>query len=415
METSNARRGWAFDMKIPEAAGGSVSDTVEAPRVAVLTFHFHYNYGGVLQAYGLQHALRSIGYEAVFPRTVPEYCRGWIDRLGVLGVRRKGVARGVADCWREFPRRRAFDRFRQLHFPAAITGPAWKEVISDSRTIACVAGSDQVWNLAWMRRWEPYYFLGDLPVDSTIRRVAYGACFGVASQRPDYLRLATPLLSRFSVIGTRTRTTARIVENVTGRRTTPVVDPSLLHDYRELRGGSPFDSGFIMFYGIRPEAIDRGRELALAVKRRTGLPVALVVPESFALESWPAVGWADRIVERASPADWVESIRRCSFLVTDSFHGCLFATANRRPFLSYAQGRAAERTVDFAERYGLGRRVLPEGSAAAAVERMEEPVDFDAVHSRVQADREASLRFLAAAIVGRDPSADFDTGAVRIL
>ena len=43
------------------------------PRVTVLTFHFHYNYGGVLQAYGMQEALRRIGYEAVFTRNVPDY------------------------------------------------------------------------------------------------------------------------------------------------------------------------------------------------------------------------------------------------------------------------------------------------------------------------------------------------------
>lgn len=397
-------------MSCREVAGGPVRDRGDAPRVAVLTFHFHYNYGGVLQAYGLQHALRSLGYEAVFPRTVPEYCRGWIDRLAVFGVRRKGVVRGIADCWREFPRRRAFDRFRSLRFPAAVAGPALSEVICDPRTIACVVGSDQVWNLAWMRRWEPYYFLGDLPVDSPIRRVAYGACFGTGAQRADLLQLAAPLLSRFSAIGTRTRTTARIVDGIAGLRTTPVVDPSLLHDYREIRGSSPFDSGFIMVYGIRPEAIDRGRDLALALRRRTGLPIALVVPESFAMEAWPAVGWADRVVGRASPADWVESIRRCSFVVTDSFHGCLFATANRRPFLSYAQGRSAERTLDVTARYGLGGRVIPEGSTAAAVERMEEPIDFDAVHSRLQSDREASLRFLAAAIGGRDPAAASTAG-----
>lgn len=393
-----------------EIAGCPVGEPADRPRVAVLTFHFHYNYGGVLQAYGLQHALQSLGYEVVFPRTLPEYCRGWIDPLALLALRRKGLVRGIVECRRELPRRMAFDRFRRHLFPAAVKGPTFQEVISDPRTVACVVGSDQVWNLAWMRRWESYYFLGDLPVDSTIRRVAYGACFGTGAQRADLLDLAVPHFSRFTAIGTRTQTTARLVGEMTGQHTTPVVDPSLLHDYREIHGNSPFDSGFIMFYGIRPEAIHRGRELALALKHRTGLPIALLIPESFAMESWPDVTWADTVMDRASPADWVESIRRCSFLVTDSFHGCLFATANRRPFLSYAQGRSAERTVDVTARYGLGSRVITEDSAASVVDRMEEPIDFDAVHARLQVDREASLRFLAAAVGGLDPSTSSTAG-----
>jgi hypothetical protein len=389
-------------MDLQPAARKPSRDGVVGPRVAVLTFHFHYNYGGVLQAYGLQHALRALGYEAVFPRTVPDYCRGWIDSLAVFGVRRKGVVRGLLDCWEEFPRRRAFDRFRRGQFPAAHDGPTWDEAIADPRTIACVVGSDQVWNLAWMRRWEPYYFLGRLPGDSAVRRIAYGACFGAAAQRPDFLCLAAPHLARFSAIGTRTATTARIVEETTGLRTTPVVDPSLLHDYRELRGRSPFESGFILVYGIRPESLDRGREIALALKRRTGLPIALIVSESFALETRPSVAWADCLVGSAGPEDWVESIRRCSYLVTDSFHGCLFATASRRPFVAYARGHSAERIVDVTTRYGLGDRVIADASAAAAVDVVLAPVDFAAVHARLQADRADSLQFLANAIAGTD-------------
>jgi len=371
------------------------------PRVAVLTFHFHYNYGGVLQAYGMQAALRRIGYEAVFPRNVPAFCAGWIDPFAVLGLRRKGFVRAIADTLEEFPRRRAFDAFRRRFFPAAVAGPTWEEVVADPRTVACVVGSDQVWNLAWMQTWEPYYFLGSLPDESPIRRIAYGACFGSAHQRADYLRIALPLVSRFSAIGVRTATTKHLVESNTPLVTAPVVDPSLLHDFREIRGVAPFDRDFILVYGIRPESMPRGRGIALALKKATGLPIALLVPESFALESRPAIDWADRIVAWAGPPDWIESIRRCSYLVTDSFHGCLFATAVRRPFLAYPQGVSAERIVDVTSRYALGDRVIAGDSLTNAVESMLAPIDFAAVHERIRVEREASLRFLGDAIAGR--------------
>ena len=44
--------------------------------------------------------------------------------------------------------------------------------------------------------------------------------------------------------------------------------------------------------------------------------------------------------------------------VTDSFHGCLFATAARRPFFAYPQGASAERILDVTSRYALGDRVI---------------------------------------------------------
>jgi len=375
------------------------------PRVAVLTFHFHYNYGGVLQAYGLAQALRQLGCEAIFPATIPRYCRGWIGTRELLAIRKKGVVRAMAEARRELSRRHAFDLFRRRHFPAAVGGPAWKDVIADPGVRAVVVGSDQVWNLAWMRNWEPYYFLGSLPADSPIRRIAYAACFGTENQRPEYLERAGPLLEKFDAIGVRTGTTRRIVEENFGLRTTRVVDPSLLHDFRDLGGMRPYDGPYILHYGIRPEAIERGRDIAVALRRRTGLPIALIVPESYALESWPHTGWADRVLGEASPADWVESIRGCSYLVTDSFHGCVFASRARRPFLAFAQGRSAERILDVTRHYGLEDRMAPDGDAADAVDAMLAPVDFAAVHDRLALDREASLRFLREALAGIAPGA----------
>ena len=372
----------------------------DRPRVAVLTFHFHYNYGGVLQAYGLWQALRHLGYDAVFPGTIPGFCRGWVHPSVVPSPRRKGIVQGLRAPFTEFPRRRAFDLFRRQSFPPAVAGPSWNEAIADPRLVAAIVGSDQVWNLAWMQAWEPYYFLGSLPADSPIRRIAYAACFGTETQRADYLELARPLLDRFDAIGVRTETTRRIVEMHSPIRTTPVVDPSLLHDFQELRGQRPFAGDYILVYGIRPNDFGRAREIACALKRRTGLPIAVLVPESFTLEWRPATDWADKVCERASPADWVESIRQCTCLVTDSFHGVLFATASRRPFLAYPQGTTAERIVDVTRRYGLDERVVSGDAVESHASPMFAPIDFDLVHERLRVDREASLRFLREALVG---------------
>lgn len=378
----------------------TASPVADRPRVAVLTFHFHYNYGGVLQAYGLWQALRHLGYDAVFPSTIPGFCRGWVHPWAVLSPRRKGILQGLRAPLTEFPRRWAFDRFRRQDFPPAVAGPAWNEAIADPRLVAAIVGSDQVWNLAWMPTWEPYYFLGSLPEDSPVRRIAYAACFGTETQRADYLARAKALLDRFTAIGVRTETTRRIVETHSPIRTTTVVDPSLLHDFQELRGQRPFDGEYILVYGIRPKDFGRARDIACTLKQRTGRPIAVLVPESFTLEWRPAIDWADKVCEWASPADWVESIRQCNCLVTDSFHGVLFATAFRRPFLAYPQGTTAERIVDVTRRYGLSDRLVSGDAGESHVNAMFAPIDFDLVHERLRVDREASLRFLREALGG---------------
>jgi hypothetical protein len=102
----------------------------------------------------------------------------------------------------------------------------------------------------------------------------------------------------------------------------------------------------------------------------------------------------------ASPADWVEAIRQCSFLITDSFHATLFATTLRRPFLAYPQGVTAERIVDVTQRYGLGSRVVSGAEPESQIDLMLAPIDFEAVHQRLRADREASLQFLREALAG---------------
>ena len=44
-------------------------------KVGILTFHFAYNYGAVLQAWGLQQAIESLGHEVCFLNYVPDYMK----------------------------------------------------------------------------------------------------------------------------------------------------------------------------------------------------------------------------------------------------------------------------------------------------------------------------------------------------
>jgi hypothetical protein len=103
-----------------------------------------------------------------------------------------------------------------------------------------------------------------------------------------------------------------------------------------------------------------------------------------------------------TPAQWLKAIQSASFVLTNSYHGMLFAIQFKRPFIVLPlTGRYAgmnTRIFAVVERLGLTHRVLaddtPEGIAQCAFS----PIDWDDVYTRLNAWREESKRFLENAL-----------------
>lgn len=301
-------------------------------RVNILTQPLFSNYGGILQNYALQNALRRLGHEPLTlnrPTSRPSKGVLWKEAVRMVLNSVKAL-RGLwpypwlwSDTVRmkehelSHPQRRFVDRYIAK---VDVEAPYTQTVAEAYPAEAYVVGSDQVW-----RPWcSPY--MGNCFLDFTegldVKRIAYAASFGTDQWEMDRETTAEArwLAQRFDAISVRESTGVDLCRDHLGVEAQHVLDPTMLltgDDYLALTYDADYPSGpYIAAYILDLDS-DKLKYIK-ALSKRLGLPVVYV-------------GRMHRdgfdSIER-----WLATLAHAEYTVTDSFHGTVFSILFGRRF-----------------------------------------------------------------------------------
>jgi hypothetical protein len=168
--------------------------------------------------------------------------------------------------------------------------------------------------------------------------------------------------------------------------------------FRSANGNDTASSPFALAYFVNVRALGQipwEATIGLSALRSLELRVIplqgaeLVIPE--------------RYLFVPTPEEWLRAFHQAACVVTNSYHGALFAVIMKKPFLVCLQSgtTAAEncRFTSVLEPLGLASRILPSeewstmGSAELA-DRMHRPIDWDSAYSNLERLRNASKLYL---------------------
>ena len=183
-----------------------------------------------------------------------------------------------------------------------------------------VTGSDQVWNPDQNFIKDPY-FLTFAPTGA--KKLSYASSFGTG-QLPEGLKPRYGAwLSDYAAISTREASGARIVEELTGKRATVVMDPVFLLpaeqwlSYAERVDG--LDPGaFVFLYLLHHN--EAALRYAASVAKERGFPLYFVLSEDKRVE----VPDARQLLD-VGPKEWLWLVANAGAFVTTSFHGLAFS------------------------------------------------------------------------------------------
>ena len=383
-------------------------------RTGIITFHFPYNCGAVLQCAALQTVLEDLGADVSVINYRPQYhtaryavCKNPFSfflsavreappeagaaRKLYLGLRSFGrtvLSWGISPV--RLPQRRKFAAFleKYIHETAEYRDPAsLKKGCGDYGLL--IAGSDQLWaaQLTEMR-FDPSYFLQF--GSPAARKITYavGANF---TPCPDAEKLLPGLLSGLSVISLRE---SRFLEDV--RRAAPGTplrldpDPTLLlraEDYaRFLPAGVPERDPYILTYCMPNETQQTVYEAAHLLSKQTGFRVIDVcgnpAPGNLRVRDHRTVG----------PDEFLWYVKNARFVLTNSFHGTAFSVIFQKHFCTVPHLRTGNRVSELLERLGLGDRTAV--SAADAAARVQAPLQFDTALREIEGMRASSIEYL---------------------
>ncbi len=333
-------------------------------KIGILTFHHSLNCGAVLQAWALQTHLRKQGYNA----KVINYGKiGWPGKYSLrcdsfrhfIGSLYKWVNTFFTTFAIESYRRHLYWKFlrKQMQLGRVVK----KAEINRCNHTHLIVGSDQVWHPI-INEGDDTYFLANAPDGA--KRISYAPSFGVDQFGTELERKMSVWLSHFNSLSVRERQGAEIVKRLCGRDATVVCDPTLLlsrYDYEAIECKPLFDlpEKYIAVYTIcgHPWAED----VAVKLGKNMGMPVVHVIGGQLA--RWHLPGEVKRLTA-LGPAEWLWFMHHAEYVITNSFHGTVFALIYHKPFVVALNGKASDdRMRSLLGRLGLAGRLMEDTDA----------------------------------------------------
>lgn len=384
-------------------------------KIGILTLPLNTNYGGILQAYALQTVLERMGH-SVKMIDVPSFrsCRlptwkrplVYAKRVVFRYVLRLQSAPIFYERYLQDNQRLTRKFISKYLHSLPIT--RYSELHPENFE-SIVVGSDQVWRrlcfphrngisiedayLAFAEGWN-------------IRRIAYAASFGTDDW--EYTAKETErcgrLIRKFDAVSLRERSAVKIVKERFGVDAIHVLDPTMLlseADYSHLIDAAEQDgtlhksdaAGYILNYVLDDKNSITGminsiaKSQGLSVVRSKGKPMT---PKTFCKTD---------VAEYVHPPveSWLRNFRDCRYVITDSFHACVFSILFRKPFIVIGnKKRGFARFESLLSMFGLQDRLVIESSDYQTV--LLRPIDYNKVYEKLEEYREKSREFIKSSL-----------------
>lgn len=333
-------------------------------RIAILTLPLHTNYGGILQAYALQTVLQRMGHEVEILQNIAVSGHNPLLMPLVYGKRLAAkIFKGDNNpVFLEKKRKNEAPIIRQ-HTNRFIANHLNIREIKSFREIsasdydAFVVGSDQIWR-------KPYFSgmwhapMKDAFLDFTkgwsVIRIAYAASFGtdnIGEYSQSDIMECREAIRMFDAVSVREDSGVEICKSKLGIEATHVLDPTMLLDKEEyeriiIDSKVPKNAGDMLCYILDPTPLKKEViEKVSSNKRLTPFNVSVEVDNT----NIP-------VKQRIQPPveSWLRGFMDAKFVVTDSFHACVFSIIFGKPFLAIGNvGRGMTRFTSLLSTFGL--------------------------------------------------------------
>jgi polysaccharide pyruvyl transferase WcaK-like protein len=368
------------------------------PKIGIFALPFSNNYGGILLAYALQKALSDIGNNAIILRYQSKCsvthlikCRIAHPRYGIVYIVKKScitikeiflnaLFAFANQTWQTYK----CEKFRNNYLFMSKKLPSIKDLENELRTYnVAIIGGDQIWNPYDDESANAYYL--NFKISQGLRKVSYAPCFGRPDVPATYKKIIGASLCDFDFIGVRNKMSQEIVKRLSGRDATLVVDPTLLVSFDEVTAKTNLGKEMIAFYCIKTSQL-RMYAIKRALKKKLRYKVlSISLDRQFLL--------ADKWAWGVGPSEWLAIFKNAEYIITDSFHGTIFALKNRKQFITIVQHPTDVRMVDLLQHYGLEERIVYSPEQVSG-ELMLRPINYDRVHAEIARDVQASYEYL---------------------
>lgn len=370
-------------------------------KIGILTLPLHTNYGGVLQAYALQTVLERMGHKVVVFDTSNKYSLPPLWKLPISLAKRL-----LLKCMGKIDRI-FIERYNNRVQPVIakeiqlfVDSKIHRKIISKFSRIkanefdAIVVGSDQVWRSDYFLSWncqsiENAYL--SFTKKWSINRIAYATsfgldCWGYNEKQTEQCR---QLLKKFDAVSVREDSAVKLCKQYFDVDALHVLDPTMLldaNDYIMLfeQKQTPKSKGTLLNY-VLDETEEIRKIINLIASEKNMVP--------FAVNNPYAGDDTKPLNQRIKPSieTWLRGFYDADFVITDSFHACVFSIIFKKQFVVVGnKKRGMSRFESLLKMFDLEDRLVDE---KIDLEKLK-LIDFYEVYRKIDVLKQKSMTFL---------------------
>lgn len=292
-------------------------------KIGILTFHNAHNYGAVLQAYAMKTYLIKMGHEAGIINYINDSIAANYIKTGKFNAPLKQLH------WEE-----QCDKFEKFinemlleNNTEKISADQLERLSADIDVLIC--GSDQIWNSGLTGGLDSVYFLN---FQTRAKKVSYAPSKYKNWIKEEEKNYFSKCLSHFDFLSTREYALSSELMKLVDKKIETVMDPVFLldaSDYLKIKTNAYSDiESFILVYYL----VEDKKLYTYAKKMQSILKIPIVEIHFFDVESNENIQ-----LSNCGPMEFVELFFKCSFVITNSFHGTAFSIILKKDFYAVYQ------------------------------------------------------------------------------
>lgn len=322
-------------------------------KIGIITIHFPYNYGAMLQAHALQKYLFSVGYK----NEIIDFRPYSMDN--VYHIRFEKIIHHPITFFKELiskivGRRRKFNGFNKfLENDLTLSNKTFSNInLHNKIDYDCIiSGSDQIWNPGITRGCDEY-LLSFVP--NSVRKIAYASSFGVDQISNETENHYKKFLSKFDYLSSREHEGVSILNKITGKTAIKVCDPVFLlnKDYwiKMMSKVENVDYDFLLLYSL--ENNDQLNLNAKKIADEFNLKIISIHPFGKKNE------YSDINLDNVGPKEFLWLINNAKYVCSNSFHGISFSIIFGKKFVPFIHSQTGSRVKNLISQFEINSEIM---------------------------------------------------------
>lgn len=345
------------------------------------------NYGSALQTWALLRSIKSLGHDSV----LIDYCPQVLSHKHPLNplptmwdqdeVSRMNCELSLPAIEKNYYKFEHFYREVCSISKERYTSENIGSVIENEKIDGFVVGSDTVFCILEFKGFDDGYF-ANYPIMKN-RSVSYAASFGDAKFDDTIYPMLDDRLQNFKAIGIRENKMLQYVREHCEVPCARTIDPTLLltaDDYDTIAAERQINEPYLLYYTRRYNpAMEQYAERIAQEKGLKFVDISLRATNA---------NKGHIMKYDAGVEEFLSLVKYASFVVTNSFHGLIFAVQYKRPMVVFLREQAGSKITELLDLFGMQSSCLITGD-----EQYRE-IDYQAVHANIDMARKESLGFL---------------------